>query len=130
MSPQFFPRVTDKKIVAGQKDHLLDCGVLAIDIRKNRSARPGGNRSEPILILAAGHGGSGTRACVKALRETSIIEKRMGIAMADQDFHSAPDRFVLIVIAERERRGRGRALDDVALKEQRKESGYRFAFDE
>lgn len=59
----------------------------------------------------------------------------MGIDMADQDFHSAPDRFVQVVIADRERKGRGKKgrgkeVDDVALKEQRKESGYRFAFDE
>ena len=35
---------------------LLDCGVLAIDAR-----------NEVPLIMAAGHGGNATRACVKAL---------------------------------------------------------------
>ena len=45
-------------------EYFSDCGMLAIDVR-----------GRVPLILAAGHGGNATRACVQGLRETDMIEK-------------------------------------------------------
>lgn len=65
------PRDTDKSIklrysspqAGGRRPHLFDCGMLAIDASKRVP-----------LILAAGHGGNATRACIQALERTEVIE--------------------------------------------------------
>lgn len=107
---EFLPRVTDTEIVetaSGQNRKrriFVDSGVLAIDTRR-----------KPVLILAAGHGGSGTRACAMALGKTATIERYMGRpGNEDSNFHSAPDRFVRVVKVERRKQSNNR-VDDVAL---------------
>jgi hypothetical protein len=90
---QFAPRVTDRLIAGGERGRLDDCGLLAIDVRRR-----------PVLVLAAGHGGNGTRACVQALGRTAVIEDYLCCAGPDdQAFFSAEGRFVQAVTVNRKK---------------------------
>lgn len=67
--PHFLFRETDRLVrdhlkdaKAGKRKYFYDCGMLAIDFRG----------TVPI-ILAAGHGGNATRACVQALSQTDVL---------------------------------------------------------
>lgn len=65
-----FPRAHDDEVLrlhrAGRRGPFPDCGILMMDCRVH-----------PYLILAAGHGGCGTKACVRALGDQEEIAKRL-----------------------------------------------------
>jgi hypothetical protein len=66
----FYARMPDDEVLrryrAGDRGPFPDCGILMIDCRVR-----------PYLILAAGHGGCGTKACVRALSDQEEIEKML-----------------------------------------------------
>ena len=66
----FFPRMPDDEVLrqyrAGHRGPFADCGILMMDCR-----------TKPYLIVAAGHGGCGTKACVRALGAQEEIENSL-----------------------------------------------------
>jgi hypothetical protein len=85
---------------------FYDCGLLAIDVRGRIP-----------LILAAGHGGNATRACIKALGDVPLILE--GVRRS-----SLPGRFVSCLVVAR-RKPTDEAVDDLELVEKRR-SWYHF----
>jgi hypothetical protein len=83
---------------------LLDCGVLAIDAR-----------NEVPLIMAAGHGGNATRACVKALGSANAIAKYME--------GRKERRFIGCVVVAR-KKPTAQPIDDVTLLSDEKYRGW------
>lgn len=65
-----FPRMHDDEVhqahLDGRRPPFPDCGILMLDCR-----------STPFLIVAAGHGGCGTKACVRALSDQEQIAQRL-----------------------------------------------------
>ena len=112
---RFLPRDTDgdvRKLIGtkgNQRRFFSDCGMLAIDAR----------RKIP-LVLASGHGGNATRACVQALARTDAISDGMGALKKG--------RFVSALHVTREK-GPNEAIDDLALPEKRR-GWYLFGIDQ
>jgi len=99
----FLDRETDKFVRVYCADgnnhnrtHFYDCGMLAIDVRHRVP-----------LILAAGHGGNATRACIQALGYTGLINKAM-------DAFPMEGRFVGCLVVSRTKAST-EVIDDLTL---------------
>jgi len=113
----FLPRETDTFI----RDYLsekknpkrslfYDCGLLVIDVRKRVP-----------LVLAAGHGGNATRACVQALSRHDIIAD--GLKKSP-----LKGRFVGCLVVAR-KKPTNNASDDLMFAEKKGRSWYLYAID-
>jgi hypothetical protein len=85
--------------------YFYDCGMLAIDVRGRIP-----------LILAAGHGGNATRACVQALGMSKVIAKRVNES-------SLKGRFIGCVVVAR-RKLTDNPVDDLTFAKQDRRSWY------
>lgn len=119
-----FLRTRDDEVVSQLRRHqrtvFEDCGMLLM------SCRP----KEPMLILAAGHGGCGTIAAVLALREHDEIARRLALGGTA---HSSLGRNQLFEIVEvRRRKPSDAPIDDLIFSREQKKgaafrTGWRFA---
>jgi hypothetical protein len=88
---EFFPRTPDDLIASDAAGgRWPDCGILMIDCR-----------SRPYLVLCAGHGGAGTLAAVKALRDDQQLIAQL--LEASPHAITGSDRVFAVVTADRVR---------------------------
>jgi hypothetical protein len=99
---RFLQRTNDEAIVKvfkgrqKQRRYFFDCGMLAIDTRKRVP-----------LVLACGHGGNATRACVQAIVRRDLIAREMG--------KLREGRFIGTLLAAREKCTPEPTVDDLTL---------------
>jgi hypothetical protein len=91
----FFPRTSDDEVsrlvARGKQGPFPDCGILMVDCRRL-----------PLLVLAAGHGGCGTAACVQVLAEQEQVAEIIEASRRAQPKAAlGKNRLIAIVIAQR-----------------------------
>lgn len=110
---QVFPRILDDQVMQslhGTGDESFpDCGLLMLDTRRT-----------PMLILAAGHGGCGTKACIRALTNQQHIAELLKESEAEGAVNS---RRLCEVITVNRTAPRNPRTDDMEIE------NCRFAFD-
>jgi hypothetical protein len=104
-APATFSRVSDDTVQKRLRrtQGFADAGIFMMDCRQR-----------PILVLCAGHGGTGTVGCVRQLREAQLIDDLLEAARAPSS--KMRDRIVAAVEINR-RRGRsgGGGVDDLEI---------------
>ncbi|MFO0819439.1 MAG: hypothetical protein U1A77_15940 [Pirellulales bacterium] len=123
-SPTTYLRTRDDEVVSQLRSshHTVfeDCGMLML------SCRP----KEPMLILAAGHGGCGTIAAVLALREQDEIAKRLALGGTSDSSMGRNQLFEVVKV--RRRKPSASTTDDLIFEREPKKgpgfrTGWRFA---
>lgn len=115
MATTDYRRIPDDLVLQadGLNPRFEDCGIFALDCRRR-----------PFLLVCAGHGGCGTLACVRQLRDVEPIEELLEASRESAEDAAAvspgADRVFAVVAANRRRRSTGStsrpyAIDDLEL---------------